>query len=54
MDEAISFLFDKGFIARYTKYESDKVQTKTQLTFRASVFVSHMKEQLKQLLEEIK
>ena len=22
MDDAINFLFDKGFIARYTKYES--------------------------------
>lgn len=43
IDEAISFLFDKGFIARHTKYESDAVKSKTQLTFRAEVFVSHMK-----------
>lgn len=54
IDEAISFLFDKGFIARYTKYESDAVNSKTQLTFRANVFVSHMKEQLKQLMDDIK
>lgn len=54
MDDAINFLFDKGFIARYTKYESGQVLSKTQLIFRANVFVSHMKDQLKQLMEDIK
>ncbi|CAL6062574.1 Conserved_hypothetical protein [Hexamita inflata] len=41
VDPDIMSLFNKGFIVRYAKYESSKIEFKTPLTFRATNFVMH-------------
>ena len=41
IDEYINRIFEWGFIVRYAKYDSDKIQWMTPLTFKATAFVKH-------------
>lgn len=53
VDEALGYLFEKGFIVRYTKYESAGIEYRTPLTFKPYQFIKNFHQSFVELFEKL-